>query len=174
MHPNGWMDPALMYAMQMQHASGYYAHHPHHHHHVASANPPLSNASTAPNAAAASDFKAATKAAESYPSSEETPQKKPADFTQSPFWSHLDRATLALGLATPAKSSPLTPSRADETPTDPRQQQESSQSAVEETATTTADATDETGFAVNAQPLLLQHGQYYGYNSGGVVRTVGS
>lgn len=167
--PNGgWVDPNMMYAMQML-QQGYYPPHPpppHHHlqqHHPA---PPLtstSNNGTA-SAAATSDSNSSTNDFHSYASSE-TPQKKPADFTQSPVWSHLDQATLAMGLATPAKASPLTPRRVDggaqdleSEPVDPAESTESST------------AGDDAGFANNAQPLLLQHGQYYGYNTG-LVRT---
>jgi hypothetical protein len=118
--PNGWVDPNMMYAMQMDQAH-YYGH------------PPLPNqaAATSPEGEAKNEINS-------------TPRKSPADMP-SPFWSHLDQATLAMGLATPAKASP--PQR------DGMEDEKDG---------------DSEGFAANAQPLLLQHGVYYGYNNGAV------
>lgn len=85
--------------------------------------------------------------------SNRTPKKSPSDMP-SPFWSHLDQATLAMGLATPAKASP--PSRSDGYKHD-------------EDESESSDATT-SGF-VNAQPLFLQ-GHYYGAYNGNTTGAV--
>jgi len=159
-HPNGgaggWVDPAtaaMMYAMQLQQHSqhsGYY-------HHM----PP--NPSLGPGASVPPTPTTALGTTESYNdfqsfSSSETPQKKPVDMSTSPSWAHLDQATMAMGLATPAKSSPLTPKRR----TGFNGERKHRDHAIEQIEHTP----EEAGFATNAQPLLLQHGQYYGYNNG--------
>jgi len=70
----------------------------------------------------------------------------------SPYWGHLDHATLAMmGIATPqtATASPQTPAR--NTPNSPGEVKSSQV---------------ESGYSMNAQPLLLRQ-QYYGYNGYG-------
>ena len=128
----GWMDPAMMYAMQQQQqsdSSGY--------------GPP--SAPTSPEESlTATDY-----ANPEYHSSPYKYDHMPV----SPFWSHLDRATLAMGLATPAKASPVTPRRASDNRDDEQDPSEES----------TEDEEKEAGFAANAQPLLLRPNQYYGY-----------
>lgn len=90
-------------------------------------------------------YAAMTPQVETSPEASESPPKANDLSPSSPFWSHLDRATLAMGLATPAKSSPLTPRRRG------------------------SDKDEDMTFAANAQPLLLQQHQYYGYGNAGQV-----
>lgn len=81
----GWMDPAMAYSMH---------HHPQHYY--APSYPPVpANTTPVPVAAESSPFKYDPENSNS----------------MSPYWSHLDQATLAMGLATPAKVSPSTPRR---------------------------------------------------------------
>jgi hypothetical protein len=86
----------------------------------------------------------------------ETPYKYDLNTSlpMSPFWSHLDRATIAMGLATPAKTTPGTPRREGEVEV----------AAVQD---------NKSGFAVNAQPLLLRPNHYYGYGTYGVEQGYG-
>jgi hypothetical protein len=79
-----------------------------------------------------------------------TPYKYDPDcsITQSPFWSHLDQATISMGLATPAKPpTPATPTRREENRDDDEKYQ---MNAGEQSAQFAATA---------AGPLLRQH--YY-------------
>lgn len=137
-HAQGpWIDPSMMYQVQMQ---GHY--------------PP---AGTCPVPVVTSSPEAKQSQEHVYPphlSPTGTPEKvmSPEDaglnssMSQSPFWSHLDRATMAMGLATPAKASPLTPRRRGE----------------DKFGDDLVASTDANAYALNAQPLLLQHNQYYG------------
>jgi len=130
-----WMDPSLAYAMQQQ----YY----HHHHHGAPPSSPYHQPIANQEAATVSPDEAVD---QHHPA---TPFKydpeKPNMNLASPYWSHLDQATLAMGLATPAKFSPSTPRR---------------HSA--DTLTEAENEDDEEGdFAV--APLIRQ--PYYGYEN---------
>lgn len=81
---------------------------------------------------------------------DQTPFKyNPAQMPMSPYWGHLDHATLAMmGIATPqGASAPQTPARADATSNDCKD---------------AGNTQDEAAVTVNAQPLLLRQ-QYYGY-----------
>lgn len=87
-----------------------------------------------------------------------TPYKyDPNAMPMSPFWAHLDRATLAMGLATPQTNPPKTPHRqeGDNEKNDDDILHENSDLQESDTA----------GFVGNAQPLLLRQSQYYGYGS---------
>ena len=100
-YAGGWMDPAMAaYAMQQQ----FY------HHHHSSPSSPYHPPSTDHDATQMSQDDGA--ADQQDPS---TPFKydpdKPNMNLASPYWSHLDQATLTMGLATPAKFSPSTPRR---------------------------------------------------------------
>ena len=111
----GWMDPAMAYAMH-HHQQQYYG-----------------QAQSYSEAAAAV--------------TETTPFKFDPDSsnTMSPSWAHLDQATIAMGLATPAQVSPSTPRRLHGTDQAPAEQE----------------GTDEyPGFNHAQAPLLRQ--QYYG------------
>jgi len=124
---SGWVDPSLMYAMHMEQQQQQT-------HGAFFAQPP----SVAPVASPKE-----TSRGKEPTTSSRTPKKSPSDMP-SPFWSHLDQATLAMGLATPAKASP--PSR-NEGYNHEEDESESSNAAT-------------SGF-LNAQPLFLQ-GHYYG------------
>ena len=95
-----WMDPAMAaYAMQQQ----YY----HQHHHASPSSPyhlPVAIHDAVP--ASPDDVD------QQHPSTpfKYDPDKVNMNLT-SPYWSHLDQATLSMGLATPAKFSPSTPRR---------------------------------------------------------------
>lgn len=91
-----------------------------------------------------------------------TPFKYDADnsFIQSPYWSHLDQATITMGLPTPAKAeTPMTPTRYDEN------------NSGRQTKDSTAYAGEESAFVNKAQAPLLRH-HYYSlghYNMGASV-----
>lgn len=91
----GWMDPAMAYAM----------HHHHHQQFYGPSSPYQPHELSEPLEVENSTVAAAE--------STETPFKYDPESSNSmsPYWSHLDQATLAMGLATPAKVSPSTPRR---------------------------------------------------------------
>ena len=136
-----WFDPSVMYHhMQMQPHAQYYPQHTHE-------MPPT---------------KLEHVAEQQYPDTVmNTPVKSKADdsfglntsMSQSPFWSHLDRAAMA-NLATPVKASPMNPRRLG----DDHDQDELGMHSE-----------DSAGYTQNAQPLLLQHGLYYGSYPGAAV-----
>jgi hypothetical protein len=122
------MDPAMAYAM----------HHPHQQFYGPSSpyQPEPIEASTSTTAA-----------------TETTPFKYDPESsnTMSPYWSHLDQATLAMGLATPAKVSPSTPRRRQNAK--PQQQQPRE-----------GEDDDEYPVFNTAQAPLIRQ-QYYGYDA---------
>ena len=142
-YPQGpWVDPSMMYHhMPMQPHVQYYPQHP---------------PQTSP-----SKHEHVTE--QQYPDAvTSTPVKSKADdsfglnasMSQSPFWSHLDQAAMA-NLATPVKATPqMTPRRLEE---------EHGEDAIG------VHSEDITGYTQNAQPLLLQHGLYYGSYHGPAV-----
>jgi hypothetical protein len=141
---HGWIDPAMAYAIHQQaESTGYYA----------PRVPPSPGMVYTPD-----ESTGEWQGHVNYASNEQTPYKYDPNSMQphSPFWAHLDRATAAMGLATPAKASPSTPRRRQGKPEDKRddQEAEAEKSDTEE---------KENGYASKAQPLLLRHNQYYGY-----------
>jgi hypothetical protein len=102
--------------------------------------------------------------------------RQPLQPSQSPFWSHLD-SCVALGLATPAKSTPSTPRRGgDDEDTTTDDYKEEGEDIVDEYRHYKVMSTEDlAGYAheekssnafssTNAQPLLLR--QYYGTGYG--------
>jgi hypothetical protein len=146
---HGWIDPAMAYALHQQaESAGYYV-----------ARPPPSPAM----AYTPDDSTVSWQGNANYATNEQTPYKFDPNTQQpqqhSPYWGHLDRATVDMGLATPAKASPSTPRRGKGKPEDKRDDQEGEAEKSE-----SVDCEEkENGFAANAQPLLLRHNQYYGY-----------
>jgi hypothetical protein len=145
---HGWIDPAMAYALHQQaEAAGYYV-----------ARPPPSPAMAYTPDDSTGDW-------QGYATNEQTPYKYDPNNLQpqqhSPYWGHLDRATIDMGLATPAKASPSTPRRRQGKPEDKRDDQEAEADKSE--SVDCAAEEKENGFATNAQPLLLRHNQYYGY-----------
>ncbi|GKY92963.1 hypothetical protein MPSEU_000265000 [Mayamaea pseudoterrestris] len=132
--PQQWVDPNIAYHMQMQAHGQYFTPSP-------LVSPPKEDA--------ASD--------ELYmaPPAETTPEKATTDedsnglntsMSQSPFWSHLHQAAMA-NLTTPVKASPMAPRRFGDD---------------DDALLATFGNDDATDYSVNAQPLLLQNGHYYG------------
>jgi hypothetical protein len=147
---HGWIDPAMAYALHQQaESAGYYV-----------ARPPPSPAM----AYTPDDSTGSWQGHANYASNEQTPYKYDPNIQQpqqhSPYWGHLDRATIDMGLATPAKASPSTPRRRKGKSEDKRDDQEGE---AEKSESTVDCEEKENGFAANAQPLLLRHNQYYGY-----------
>jgi hypothetical protein len=146
---HGWIDPAMAYALHQQAgAAGYYV-----------ARPPPSPAMAYNPDDSAGEWQGHA----NYATDEQTPYKYDPNNVQpqqhSPYWAHLDQATVAMGLATPHKASPSTPRRRSGKPEEKRDDLEAEADKSEST-----DCEEkENGFAANAQPLLLRHSQYYGY-----------
>jgi len=92
---------------------------------------------------------------ESHPGGQTPYKYDPNNIPLSPFWAHLDRATLAMGLATPQTNPPKTPHRQED-------EKKISENEVDDGKCMDAQESD-VGFAGNAQPLLLRQSQYYGY-----------
>jgi hypothetical protein len=108
----GWMDPTMAaYAMNPQ----YYPTTSHYYNVVdASTMYPSPHASTSKQPPDTSESEGTVEEEEGNESSKETPYKYNMDqsyIMQSPNWAHLDQATLAMGLATPAMISPATTPR---------------------------------------------------------------
>jgi hypothetical protein len=149
---HGWFDPAMAYAMHQQaESSGYYAPRP----------------TPSPGMGYPDQSAREWQGQANYSPTEHSPYKYDPNVMQphSPYWAHLDRATLAMGLATPAKASPSTPRRHGK-PDDKRDDLEGGEGEK-------TDSGEENGFAVNAQPPLLRHNQYYGYGPYGGAATEG-
>lgn len=156
---SGWIDPYMTaaYAMQ-QHQSmeGYYRH-------PLPVSPPVSSTPTVYSEIQTDKTVMHTDTANPIPSERNhgalsdpmaTPFKYDPDnsFTHSPYWSHLDQATIAMGLATPAKPpTPMTPPRGDDK-RDDELDKEASSFHVEPAFHATAQA-----------PLLRQH--YYSHGN---------
>jgi hypothetical protein len=135
---DGWMDPNVAYHMQQD---GYYG---------SPSHPPSPHGGMvypAPLDATHEEFADVAVAAET----EQTPFKYDPEksMNMSPYWSHLDRATMAI-TATPAKTTPSTPRRG----TDKHAESEAEQNAD--------------GAWNHAQPPLLRQQYYggYGYEPG--------
>jgi hypothetical protein len=148
---HGWIDPGMAYVLHQQaEAAGYYVARP----------PPSPGTAYTPD-----DTTGDWQGHANYATNEQTPYKYDPNTLQSqqhsPYWGHLDRATIDMGLATPAKASPSTPRRRKGKPEDNRDDQQGEAETSE--SVDCEEKENEFGFAVNAQPLLLRHNQYYGY-----------
>jgi hypothetical protein len=123
----GWMDPAMAYAM--------------HHHQFYGQYPPQAQAVVPETDEVA------------VPASEKTPFKYEPDTSNnmSPYWSHLDQATLVMGLATPAEVTPSTPRRRQHLLDKSLEHQE-------------GDDDEYPGFR-SAAPAPLLRQQYYGFDT---------
>ena len=95
-----------------------------------------------------SDEKKASEEDYGTPYKEDSSQQQPIQ--SSPYWAHLDSATLAMGLATPAKASPSTPRRP-------------SNSSKKNGSIPEGRESKESDFVANALPLYLHHNPYSGY-----------
>jgi hypothetical protein len=158
----GWVDPSMAYAMHGNHA--YYGGTP--------TAPPTPIQTTAEGSQQLPNVRDGGKDALS-------PIKygrQPLQPSQSPFWSHLD-SCVALGLATPAKSTPSTPRRGgDDEDTTTDDYKEEGEDVVndchhykvmstEDLAGYSHEEKSSNAFSsMNAQPLLLR--QYYGTGYG--------
>lgn len=193
-HPQPWMDQAAQfYAMHQQHAAAmtdpsYYeqsngctisSNNPSQplpstsqHQPLSSPRPPHHSSKNLDTEGKLCDPETQTKSPSNY-----NPHHQP----QSPFWAHLDQATLAMGLATPAKASPTTPTRdtshllgvddpdnrdddgSNEVSSSSSQSDSQGNQAPKEEKSDGTCIASNTTFANTAQPLLLQQSQYYGY-----------
>ena len=143
----GWVDPAMAYAMQ-QHLY-YQQQQQQYHQQQTPMSSPYQPSSSQQEPVAVSPDEA---------DQQQTPFKYDPDNTNmnltSPYWSHLDQATLAMGLATPAKFSPSTPRRhSNDTLTEQENEDDDDAAAVVHGG--------EGDFAV--APLIRQ--PYYGYDT---------